>query len=986
MFPRVLWAILLLPLVATGTETHWAFQPVRRPHVPAGTNAIDHFVGRSLQRAGLTPSPPADRRTLARRASFDLTGLPPTPAMVADFSTDRITWEQLVERLLASPRHGERWAQHWLDVVRYADTHGFEVNTPRPNAWPYRDYVIRAFNEDRPYDRFIREQLVGDALDADPATGFLVAAAVLLPGQIGKDDASKRLARQDSLDEMIVTTGETFLGLTIGCARCHEHKFDPVTLEDYYALQAFFAGVHYGDRPLENEASKTRRAQAGELEKKIAAIDRQLKKFEPIVHLGRTIIIDDEDKTRNTHLHEKQGHGTNPKGTKRGYLDDPGDADRSPNFSDGRYTWWKHRPGQNVFTYNPGVAGRFDVWLSWGAHGSGVHTRDARYILDRDGDLDTRADQTEIARIDQYHFAGITNGTMEKKPLWSGFTHAGTHEFSATSRILLRGGETGTGITADTIVLQEPYERQTQPRLRAPVNPARNVERFAPVTTRRVRFTVLATVKDNFREPCIDELEIFTAGQSPMNIALATHGTKATASESTDSDRHRIAHINDGLIGNSHSWMSRTKGGGWIELEFKQRETIDRIVWARDREGRFKDRLPVRYRIEILTASGGWISVAGSEDRLPFGTPIDPATVDLRSLSPDDAERANELAKQRRKLEQEKQQLTKPQLVYAGRFETPDETHVLRRGDPEQPLAAIAPRVPVALTGPSLPADSPEQLRRKTLADWIASPHNPLTARVMVNRVWQFHFGTGLVGTSSDFGRNGARPSHPELLDWLADEFVSADWSVKHLHRLILASRTYRQSGRVHATGQKIDADNRLLWRFPSRRLEAEAIRDSILFVSGRLNLKTGGPGFSFFKTRGGLSGFPPVTEFADEHRRRMIYQHKIRMEPVPVFGAFDCPDAGQPMPQRKDSTTAIQALNLFNSPFVNDEAIAFAKRVAADVGDDTNRQIAHVFQLPLARKPTITESLAAGDTVRDHGLATLCRVLFNSNEFLFLP
>jgi hypothetical protein len=272
------------------------------------------------------------------------------------------------------------------------------------------------------------------------------------------------------------------------------------------------------------------------------------------------------------------------------------------------------------------------------------------------------------------------------------------------------------------------------------------------------------------------------------------------------------------------------------------------------------------------------------------------------------------------------------------------------------------------------------------LADWIADPANPLTARVMVNRLWQWHFGRGLVETPNDFGLNGGRPSHPELLDWLAARFMAEGWSIKRLHREILLSRTYRQSSRFTPEGLARDADNRLLWRFPTRRLEAEAIRDSLLTVSGQLNREMYGPGFNFFQARGGLSGFPPVEEFSSKQLRRMVYSHKVRMERVPVFGAFDCPDAGQSMPRRSQSITALQALNLFNSPFVLDQAEDFATTLQAERPDDVDAQIAAAFTRTLGRTPTDVELSAARLVAAQHGLGTVTRAVFNSNEFLFLP
>jgi hypothetical protein len=328
------------------------------------------------------------------------------------------------------------------------------------------------------------------------------------------------------------------------------------------------------------------------------------------------------------------------------------------------------------------------------------------------------------------------------------------------------------------------------------------------------------------------------------------------------------------------------------------------------------------------------------------------------------------------------------QLIYGGVFGTPEITRVLHRGDPEQPREEVVPGVLSVLGEVRLEAGTSDADRRRALADWLTSPSNPLTARVMVNRIWQGHFGIGLVETASDFGRGGTRPSHPELLDWLASEFVRGGWSMKQLHRLILRSTAYGQSSRIHGEGQARDADVRLLWRFPSRRMEAEMIRDSILAVSGRLNLEMGGRGFDLFRSRGGLNGFPPIESFGAEGRRRMIYAHKVRMEPESVFGAFDCPDAGQTTPRRRPSTTPIQALNLFNSRFTLEESGALAARAVALAGSGggMTESIRMAYRLVLLRDPRPDELKAAESVVRDHGLTPLCRALLNSNEFLHLP
>ncbi|MCA9037994.1 MAG: DUF1553 domain-containing protein, partial [Planctomycetaceae bacterium] len=1024
--------------------SHWAFQPIVPGEPPASDDprftAVDRFLVSRLNEAGLEYSPRADRRTLIRRASIVLTGLLPAPEQVEEFCNDRSVdaWPRLIERLLASPRYGERWAQHWLDIVRYADTHGFEVNTPRENAWPYRDYVIQSFNADLPYDQFVREQIAGDVYGADAATGFLVASAVLLPGQIGADEESKRAARQDALDEMIVGTGGTFLGLTIGCARCHDHKFDPISAKDYYSMQAFFAGVDYGDRPIRDAETEHRRQQANDLAVKIKELQDRLLQYEPFALNVRTLVIDEQDPQFTTILQPANGPGTNPGGVQRGYRDDGGSKELVGNISGGQYTWWNNQPGKDgqpgadIMTYNPGAAGVFDLWISWGAHGSGVHTRDARYILDLDGDLQTLDDQREVARIDQYYLAGISEGDSEKKPLWSGLYPVGRLELQPRSRLILRSGQTGSGITADVIVLQEVSPdmagslQTAQPILRPPLNFAANSERFAPVEARFVRFSIQNTHNNDQYEPCLDELEVFASTDSPdlpgQNIALAALGTEPTSSGNlSETGRHQLRHINDGLYGNEHSWISNERGRGWVQLEFPRPYLIDRLSWGRDRTGRFRDRLPVRYSIDVSLDGQEWNTVATNSDRAVMDAPFDLVQAMLRSkwLTSSDATATadgsvtdlNALSEELRQLSEQKSSLETPRMVYAGVFHEPEKTFLLRRGDAEQRLEETTPAIPAvfvshpdakatgidvlidrqthsshSLAKPQVEEFTADQQRRFALANWIGSGRNVLTARVMVNRIWQYHFGQGIVGTPSDFGLNGERPTHPELLDWLASEFIRSGWSVKHMHRLLLMSTAWQQSSHIEPEAAAIDRGNRLLWRFTSRRIEAEAIRDGMLQITGELNLQTGGPGFNFFKTRGGLNGFPPVEKFTPDHMRRMIYAHKIRMEKVPVFGSFDCPDAGQAMPRRSLSTTAIQALNLFNSPFVYDRSTKLAERIEGEVGSDTRQQIDRAYLLTLSRLPGESEFQRISPVVQEHGLKTLCRVLLNSNEFLFLP
>lgn len=398
------------------------------------------------------------------------------------------------------------------------------------------------------------------------------------------------------------------------------------------------------------------------------------------------------------------------------------------------------------------------------------------------------------------------------------------------------------------------------------------------------------------------------------------------------------------------------------------------------------------YSIEI-GSDAGWRLVADASDRRSHqaGLGAGPEFV-FEGLPEREAKEIRGLINERGALMAKIKAGEQGQLAFAGTFREPDDIHLLNRGDPEQPKDLVVPAVLSALGDLKLSDQTPEQKRRKALADWIASPQNPLTARVMVNRIWQGHFGAGLVATPSDFGRMGMRPTHPELLDWLAAEFIRSGWSVKHLHRLIVLSGTYGQSSfgfsRTDAAkaAATFDAEAKLLWRFPSRRMEAEVLRDAMLAVSGKLNLTMYGRGFDLFDKRGGLSGFKPVETFKPENQRRMIYAHKVRREPETVFGAFDCPDAGQSTALRRASTTPIQALNLFNSRFTLEHAGAFAERVKNEAGNDAAAQIRRAYELALTRKPTVEETNDALPLVKEHDIEVLCRALFNSNEFLFIP
>lgn len=803
-------------------SSHWSFLPVVRPAVSEISfgpetvkNPVDAFVAHRLAREHLTLSPEADRVTLIRRLYFVVLGVPPRPDEVAAFLADSApeAFERLVDRTLADSRYGERWGRHWLDVVRFAESNGFETNRERPNAWRYRDYVIAAFNRDLPYDEFIRQQIAGDSLGCDVATGFLVAGPVDIVGS--PDPVLTAQQRADEIDDMVATTGTAFLGLTLGCARCHSHKFDPISHTEYYSMSALLSGVKHGERaePLPPE----REARLQEVDASIRQTEEKLSRF-----------------------------------------------------------------------------------------------------------------------------------------------------------------------------LQVPTAKTGE--LGPEVNARRNEETFPPIAARFVRFTIRATTGG---EPCLDELEVWS---SDRNVARATNGTLATASGTLPGyEIHQLRHINDGQTGNAHSWISSESGRGWVQLEFPGSETIERVVWGRDREGQFADRLAIDYVIEAAVERDHWQPIAGSQTHKPYSGPAGGPSAPVyhfEGLSETDARIGRAWLAELEHLKQERENLAKTPQVYSGTFSQPGVTHRFHRGDAMQPREEVPPATLALFRPVVLAPDAPERERRLQLANWIASPENPLTARVLVNRIWQHHFGVGLVDTPNDFGRNGSKPSHPELLDWLAAEWVrptsdspARPWSIKHLQRLILTSATWRQSSRPLPEGSRVDSTSRLLWRFPSRRLEAEAIRDSILSVSGQLDSTAGGPGFFLHDVdRENVYHYHPKEDFGPAEFRRMVYAFKVRMEQDGIFGSFDCPDGSLVAPRRSISTTPLQALNLFNSRFMLAQAEAFATRLRNEAGGRSGEQVRKAWQIAYNREPAADEAVEASNFVASEGLPALCRAVLNSNEFLFIP
>ena len=952
---------------------HWSFKPLAKFKVDQN---IDAFIKEKLIANGLSMSPASDRLTWIRRVYFDLIGLPPSPEQVTAFlnDTDSRAYERIVDQLLASPRYGERWAQHWLDVVRYADTHGFEVNTPRPNAWPYRDYVIEAFNNDTPFDQFIREQIAGDQFGKDAGTGFLVTAARLLPGQIGKDAASMRLARQDELGEIVINTSEAFLGLSVGCARCHDHKFDNISAKDYYSMQAFFAGVSYGERPIRSSQSETLSKEKEKLKSRIREIDRTLAGLVPLARSGTErppvkASINVERfapvKARKVRFTIQKTNMYEPCIDELEVFDSNGNNIALSSLNVTRTaSGSKEEPNRHQLDFiNDGKFGNTHSWMCSEKTGWVMlefpieHTIErVVWARDRDGKFKDRlaleyvieaSDDSGKWQVvadskDRRSLIDIVKGTVEPGP---GRTGNNVYENAFDGDIGTMTFTTNGGTVT------------------APQRSLLALEEGAVHSLSHIRINDIAGNDKNGR---MQQITVRVTTDSDKDLTARTYSDVANLSVKMFSgDANPLPNVV--INGNTIEHLD-TEHDGFYSVVFDPvpGATGIELEWAN--EGQHK-----HWTIREIEACSGAPDAQKNK-------------VGIIAQNTKQQSKSKALMQEKSNIEARLREFSKSRTVFGGIFGKPDPVHILNRGDAEQPEEEVTPTVLSALGDLSLAKNAPESDRRVALAKWITDEKNPLTARVAVNRIWQGHFGIGIVETANDFGKIGAAPSHPELLDWLSAEFIRSGWSVKHLHRLIVLSETYGQSEQIVTQASAKDAEVRLLWRFPSRRLEAEGIRDAMLAVSGRLNLKTGGPGFDLFSSRGGLSGFPPILKFQGDGLRRMIYAHKIRMEPDSVFGAFDCPDAGQSVSRRRQSTTPIQALNLFNSQFTIDESKAMAQRIREDSGEEAPAQVARAYWLAYGRDPLPGELADAESVVNQHGLVTLCRAIFNSNEFLFIP
>ncbi len=845
---------------------HWAFRAPERPAEPAvkdagwARNPVDRFILARLEKEGLSPSPEADRVTLLRRLCLDLTGLPPAPAEVDAFLADRSpdAYERAVDRLLASPHYGERWGRLWLDAARYADSDGFEKDKLRL-VWFYRDWVINALNRDLPYDRFVIEQVAGDLLpgatqDQRVATGYLRNSMVNEEGGVDPEQF-----RMEAMFDRMDAIGKGVLGLTVQCAQCHDHKFDPLKQAEYYRLFAFLNDCYEANVAVYTPEEQMRRAdifrQTREIEAglkhrtpdwpaRMAAWEEKVKKDQPRWEVLRPA-VDDISTGGQKYLPQPDG-----------------------SFLALGYAPTKHTVKLTVRTdLTPITAFRLELLtdpnLPLGGPGRSMKGTAAltEFMVEAaKADDPTRTEKVEFSRA-------TADFEPPEKPLDAMFNDkSGKQRVTGPARFAIDGkDETAWGTDAGP-------GRRNQPRK-----------------------------------------AVFTAARPLAN----PHGTLLTI-------------------------RLKQNHGGW-NSDDNQSHNLGRLrLSVTSQPGAEADPLPAAARAALDTPAD---KRAPSQADAVFGY--------WRTTVP-------EWAAENAKIEALWQQHPEgsSQLVLQER-ERPRETHLLKRGDFLKPAEAVRPGVPAFLH--PLPAGSPP--RRLTFARWLVDRRSPTTARVLVNRVWQAYFGTGLVETPEDFGLQSAKPSHPELLDWLAVEFMERGWSLKQLHRLIVTSAAYRQSSRVPPTLLARDPYNRLLARGPRFRADAEVVRDVALAASGLLNPKVGGP--SVFPPLPKFMTLPPVSygpkvwdeSTGPDRYRRGLYTFRYRSLPYPALQVFDAPNGDSSCVRRPRSNTPLQALTALNEPVFLECARALGLRALADGGKTDGERLTYAFRRCVARRPSADES-----------------------------
>jgi hypothetical protein len=861
----------------------WAFRPLQPVSPSAGNKPVDGFVRQAQQTKGIKPNHPASKEKLIRRAYFDLIGLPPTEEQVTAFVNDNSSnaFEKVVDGLLASPAYGERWARHWLDAARFAESGGYEFDGFRPGAYHYRDWVIRALNNDIPYDQFVRMQLAGDLLlpdqiDGVAATGFLVAGPY--PGQITAKTVER--IRYDQIDDMLMTIGGSMLGLTLGCVRCHEHKFDPIPHQDYYALAASLARTVHGARSLDADPAATQRA----LEKhqaEHAPLQAALKAYAA------------KDLAKRFETWSKAELAKQPEAPRWQSLEPVTlEAERS----------YLKELADGVIAHD-GLTGP---------------VRRAR----------GRVQRTAAGGEEHYRFTFHTHQKNLTSLRLDAFTDKALPQ-------------RGPGLNADgSFQLAE---------ITLTARPLDSTAKDAPVAVKLK--PVFAAFEDK-NQPLANAVD-----GKPQTAWVV----KATAKK----DNAAIFEFDTPIAGFAN--------GTELVVEMKFRDLgIGRL------------RMSVSVEPNPATWAGNISTQHFSELRAIAALKQQPEVVReslVRWFAPFDTETAKVFkAVHDHAFKAPRPSLSEVYTTVAGG----QDVFLLRRGEVDNKAGKADPGYVQVLwraTSPARPAATPPTDPRLSLANWMTDVERgagPLLARVIANRVWQHHFGKGIVATPNDFGVQGEKPTHPELLEFLAGELLRGGWKLKPLHRMIMLSDTYQQSHEVDAGNLKIDPDNRLLWHFRPRRLEAETIRDALLAVSGTLDPKMYGP------------------SVLDNAPRRSVYLRVKRSELIPIMTMFDAPEPTQSIGERSVTTVPTQALAMMNSPFVRQQAERLAERIRTPKDAPLATAIERGYRTAFSRAPTKEEQgrmLAFVEKQRGAGgapgeskaLVEFCHVLLCLNEFVYV-
>ena len=847
----------------------WSLKPLvvpKMPEIVGVQHPVDRFIRARLAERKITPSPEADRRTLIRRVMFDLHGLPPAQAEVEAFvrDADSKAYEELVASLLESPRYGERWARHWLDTIHFAETHGCGHDLPRDHAWRYRDYVITALNEDKPWPRFVREQLAADVLF--PEQPKLIAALGFLGAGVF-DHSAYQTARTNfdylDRDDLVTQTMGAFTSTTANCARCHAHKFDPISQDDYYALQSVFAGLIEGDIPFDED--KTVAQSRKHWQTVLTAAEAKNKAA--LLNPENTALVSAWEKTQ----------GAPVKWTPLGY----------ESFVSAEGSSLK-RTGDTLFS-------------------SGAKPDKDSYIL---------TSSVPLTKVTALRLDVLADPSLPMKG----------------------PGRQDNG----NLTLSEIEAQLFDPGAAQPV---------------KLKFTRATADFD----------------QQGWTSTMAIDGNAATGwgiHPAVGVSHHAVFEMADAIS---------IKPGARLTLTLKQLSGKSHLI------GSFK----LSVTDEPAVRAAAMPTLAQEALMLPAEKRSEPQRLALAAHA------------LRIRADEEMKKLPAPAQVYAAAKQAdvllavskgtptsigkPKTVQVLKRGEFDKPIKEAVSGALSAIQ--ALPArfeqahTSDESARRAALADWLADEKNPLTWRSIANRIWHYHFGRGLCDTPNDFGRMGGTPSHPELLDWLACELRDSGGSLKHLHRLIVTSAAYRQSSAQRDDAAKLDGDNRLLWRMNRLRLDADSYRDFVLATGDRLDPALGGPSERQFVT-GPAVQLTPTLDYAAydwsalPKHRRSIYRFVWRGVPDPFMDALDFPDLGMLAPARGFSASALQSLALYNNRFVLHFSGELGKQLTTP--EEAVRRI-------LLREPTAEEKTNFTTFAQKNGLAALCRVLLNSNEFLFV-